>query len=67
MTLRGRGMPTIGRGRRGDQRVVLNVVVPRNLSERQRELLEELRDSITEHNLEEADESLLAKVRRAFR
>jgi molecular chaperone DnaJ len=67
VTLRGRGMPTIGRGRRGDQRIVLNVVVPRNLSERQRELLEELRDSITEHNLEEADESLLAKVRRAFR
>ena len=67
VTLRGRGMPTIGRGRRGDQRIVLNVVIPRNLSDRQRELLEELRDSITEHNLEEADESLLAKVRRAFR
>ena len=67
VTLRGRGMPTIGRGRRGDQRIVLNVVIPRNLSERQRELLEELRDSITEHNLEEPDESLLAKVRRAFR
>jgi molecular chaperone DnaJ len=60
-------MPTIGRGRRGDQRIVLNVLVPRNLSERQRELLEELRDSITEHNLEEVDESLLSKVRRAFR
>jgi molecular chaperone DnaJ len=60
-------MPTIGRGRRGDQRIVLNVLIPRNLSERQRELLEELRASITEHNLEEADESLLAKVRRAFR
>ena len=68
MTLRGRGMPAIGRDRRGDQRVVLlNVVIPRNLAERQRELLEELRDSITEHNLEEPDESLLAKVRRAFR
>jgi molecular chaperone DnaJ len=67
VSLRGRGMPTIGRGRRGDQRIVLNVLVPRNLSERQRELLEELRDSITEHNLEEVDESLLSKVRRAFR
>ena len=30
--LRGRGMPAIGRGRRGDQRVVMNVVIPRNLS-----------------------------------
>jgi molecular chaperone DnaJ len=67
VTLRGRGMPTIGRGRRGDQRVVLNVVIPRNLTPRQKELLEELSSSITEHNLEEADESLLSKVRRAFR
>jgi molecular chaperone DnaJ len=68
VTLRGRGMPTIGRGRRGDQRVVLNVVIPRNLSDRQRELLEELRGSLTDENLAEpGDESLLAKVRRAFR
>jgi molecular chaperone DnaJ len=68
VTLRGRGMPTIGRGRRGDQRVVLNVVIPRNLTPRQRELLDELSSTITEHNLEEEpDESLLSKVRRAFR
>jgi molecular chaperone DnaJ len=68
VTLRERGMPTIGRGRRGDQQVVLNVVIPRNLSERQRELLDELRESITPENLaEQADESLLSKVRRALR
>jgi molecular chaperone DnaJ len=68
VTLRERGMPTIGRGRRGDQQVVLNVVIPRNLSPRQSELLEELRASLTPENLEEqADESLLAKVKRALR
>jgi molecular chaperone DnaJ len=68
VTLRGRGMPTIGRGRRGDQQVVLNVVIPRNLTDRQSELLEELRASLTPENLEErADESLLAKVKRALR
>jgi len=68
VTLRGLGMPQIGRGRRGDQQVVLNVVVPRKLSGRQRELLEELRDSLTPANLEEpADESLLSKVKRALR
>src|SRR5215216_7608644 len=68
VTLRERGMPTIGRGRRGDQQVVLNVVIPRKLSSRQRELLEELRTSLTAENLEEqADESLLSKVRRALR
>jgi molecular chaperone DnaJ len=68
VTLRGRGMPTIGRGRRGDQRVVLNVVIPRNLSGRQRELLEELRGSLTDENLREpAPESLVGKLKRAFR
>ncbi len=57
VTLKGRGMPTIGRGRRGDQQVVLNVVIPRNLTGRQTELLEELRASLTPENLEEsADE-----------
>jgi molecular chaperone DnaJ len=68
VTLRGRGMPSIGRGRRGDQRVVLNVVTPRNLTARQRELLEELRGSLTEDNIAPPEEeSLFAKVRRAFR
>src|SRR5215210_2544736 len=68
LTLRERGMPTLGRGRRGDQQVVLNVVIPRNLSARQSELLEELRASLTAANLEEqADDSLLSKVRRALR
>jgi hypothetical protein len=48
--------------------VVLNVLIPRNLTQRQSELLEELRGSLTPENLEEqADESLLAKVRRALR
>jgi molecular chaperone DnaJ len=68
VTLRGRGMPSIGRGRAGDQQVVLNVVVPRNLTARQRELLSELRETITDDNLREAaGESLLSKVRRALR
>jgi molecular chaperone DnaJ len=68
ITLRGRGMPQIGRNRSGDQKVVLNVVIPRNLTPRQRELLAELNESVTEDNLSEAmSESLLSKVRRAFR
>jgi molecular chaperone DnaJ len=67
VVLRGRGMPTLGRGRRGDQRVVLNVVTPGHLSGRQRELLEELRDSLTSENLRgAAEESLFAKVKRAL-
>jgi molecular chaperone DnaJ len=68
VNLRGRGMPSLGRGRKGDQKVVLNVVIPRNLSGRQRELLDELSETITDENLRgDSDESLFSKVRRAFR
>jgi molecular chaperone DnaJ len=68
ITLRGKGMPAIGRRGRGDQQVVLNVVTPRKLTARQKELLGELRDSLTEDNLSEpAEESLVGKLRRAFR
>ena len=70
VTLRGKGMPTIGRGRtrNGDQQVVLNVVIPRNLTERQKELLSELGDTVTEDNLREAAaESIFSKVKRALR
>jgi len=68
VTLRGRGMPTVGRRGSGDQQVVLNVVIPRNLSARQRELLAELGESLGEGNLGEAEsESLLSKVKRALR
>jgi molecular chaperone DnaJ len=68
LTLRGRGMPSLRRGRRGDQRVVVNVVIPRNLNAEQRELLERFQDTLGEHNLA-ADghhESLFSRVRRAF-
>jgi len=70
ITLPGRGMPSLRRGRPGDQRVVVNVVVPRRLSARQRELLEQLAESLEEHNLvapeEYEPESLFARVRRAL-
>jgi molecular chaperone DnaJ len=65
LTLRGEGMPSLRRGRRGDLRVVVNVVVPRRLSAEQRELMEQLNDSLTEENLR-SQESMFAKLRRAL-
>jgi molecular chaperone DnaJ len=62
--LRGKGMPALQRpGRTGDLRVVVNVVVPRKLDRKQRELLEQLADSIEDHQLR-SDESLVGKLRR---
>jgi molecular chaperone DnaJ len=65
LTLRGQGMPALGRGRRGDLRVVVNVVIPRRLSAEQRELLERLNATLTPENLR-SEESMFAKLRRAF-
>jgi molecular chaperone DnaJ len=69
ITLRGRGMPSIRRGRSGDQHVVVNVVIPRNLSEEQRRMLEEFGTTLGERNLaaDARDESIFARVRRALR
>ncbi len=65
LTVRGEGMPRIGRGRRGDLRVLINVVIPRRLSVEQRELLERLNGTLTPENLG-SDESMFAKLRRAL-
>src|SRR5919202_811660 len=62
--VRGEGMPRLRRpGRRGDLRVVANVVVPRRLSREQRKLAEKLADSMTEDNVR-TDESLVGKLKR---
>ena len=65
LTLRGAGMPGLRRGRQGDLRIVVNVVVPRRISDEQRELLERLNASLTEENLR-SQESMFAKLRRAL-
>jgi molecular chaperone DnaJ len=65
--LRGRGMPILRRpGRRGDLRVIVNVVIPRKLSERQRDLFEQLAASMTDANIK-SDESMFAKLKRTLR
>jgi molecular chaperone DnaJ len=65
LTLRGRGLPPLNRGRTGDLRVVINVAVPRRLSSDQRDLLEQLSETMTEDNLR-SEEGMLAKLRRVL-
>jgi molecular chaperone DnaJ len=65
IVMAGRGMPPLGRGRTGDLRVVVNVVVPRRLSRKQRDLLEKFADSLEDENLRE-EEGMLAKLKRAL-
>ena len=66
VTVPGRGLPPLRGGRAGDLRAVVNVVIPRRLTTEQRELLERLRDSLTDENLR-AQEGVLGKLKRALR
>jgi molecular chaperone DnaJ len=65
LIVRGAGMPALRRRHTGNLRVVVNVVIPRHLSREQRELLERLAESLSEHNLR-TDEGVFGKLRRAF-
>ncbi|HMI81125.1 MAG TPA: molecular chaperone DnaJ [Solirubrobacterales bacterium] len=66
--LRGAGLPRLNSRRRGNQRVVLNVVVPANLSEEQREIAERLDETLENENLDpQHGEGLFSRVRRAFK
>ena len=65
LVVRGSGMPALRGRRSGDLRVVVNVVVPRHLSREQRELMEKLSASMTQHNLR-TEEGVFGKLRRAL-
>ncbi|MFA4966585.1 MAG: molecular chaperone DnaJ [Thermoleophilia bacterium] len=63
---RNRGVPVLQGYGRGDLKVVVNVLVPRHLSDEQRELLEQLA-LLTDDRNYEPDQSFLDKVRAVFR
>ena len=66
VVLRGRGMPVLqGRGR-GDQRILVNVLVPRHLSEEQSRLLREFDEHADDHTYGKS-EGLFDKLKSAFR
>ena len=65
VVLRGQGMPSLRSRRRGDLRVVINVLTPRHLNHAQRRLFQELSETLTDENLH-SDEGVFAKLRRAL-
>jgi molecular chaperone DnaJ len=66
VVLRGRGMPVLQGFGRGDQRVLVNVRVPRRLTDEQRALLGRLQDALGEEHYED-DEGFFEKLKSAFR
>jgi molecular chaperone DnaJ len=64
--LRGRGMPLLRRpGRRGDLRVIVNVVIPRQLTDEQKKLMQRLAETMTDANTK-SEESVFAKLKRVL-
>src|SRR5918992_307774 len=66
VVLRGRGMPVLQGFGRGDHRVLVNVAVPRQLTDEQRDLLEQFDRSAGEETYR-PDEGFFEKLRSAFR
>jgi molecular chaperone DnaJ len=64
--LRGTGMPVLQGFGRGDQRVLVNVMVPRRLSDEQRGLLEDF-DRRSDEDTYRRDEGFFSKLKSAFR
>jgi molecular chaperone DnaJ len=66
VVLRGRGMPVLQGFGRGDQRILVNVRVPRRLNDEQRRLLREFDAHSDEHTYGKS-EGLFGKLKSAFR
>ena len=66
VVLPGRGMPVLQGFGRGDHRVLVNVAVPRRLSDEQRELLEQF-ERMAGDDTYRADEGFFDKLKSAFR
>ena len=64
--LRGRGVPHLKRGGRGDLRLAVNVLVPRDLNERQREKLQEFDEVCGPEHYAERDQGLLGRLKHLF-
>jgi molecular chaperone DnaJ len=64
--LRGRGMPVLQGFGRGDHRVLVNVSVPRRLTDEQRRLLEEF-ERLSDDETYRPDEGFFEKLKSAFR
>jgi len=65
--IKGKGVPSVRGKQQGDQHVRVKIVTPKNLSERQKELLREFSAISGDQIPEEQSEGFLDKVKKAFR
>lgn len=65
--LKEKGIPHLQRSGSGDLLVKINVLIPRNLSERQKRLMEELEQTLNESDSDGTDKGFFHKVKEAFK
>ena len=63
--LKGKGVPVIGSGARGDQHVIIHVEVPKKISAERRELLQKLRE-LDESEADSESKTFFGKVKGMF-
>jgi len=66
ITLRSRGVPRLRQTGRGAQRILINVVVPRNLDERQRDFLQAFDECCGEEHYNHKTEGFFHKFKQLF-
>jgi molecular chaperone DnaJ len=67
VVLHGRGMPILQRRGRGDQRILVNVRVPRRLTDEQRRLLREFDEHADDDTYGKGEGGIFDKLKSAFR
>lgn len=66
--LKGQGLPGVRNNTRGDLHAVINVTVPHNLTDEQRDLLNQFDETLTEENFKPPGrEGIMSRLRRALR
>lgn len=66
--VRGHGLPGLRNNTRGDLHAVVNLLVPHNLTDEQREILDTFESTLTDANFAEPQrEGILSRLRRALR
>ncbi|GEN46493.1 molecular chaperone DnaJ [Alkalibacillus haloalkaliphilus] len=65
--LKGKGAPNVHGYGQGDQHILVKVMVPKNLSDKQKELLREFHEQSGEDSLDEQQDNLFKRFKRAFK
>ena len=66
ITLKSRGVPHLQQSGRGSQRILINVIVPRNLDDRQRDLLQEFDECCGQEHYNHRSEGFFQKFKQLF-